>query len=299
MADRRYDMAVGMMDGGDYNAAADLLFDALSFAPKWPPLCFQLGEVLRHLNRFEDAQKYFDDYLHLDPDDAMGAKIKLSLMGYYDPRSAITKTYVKNLFDQYAPKFEKSLVEHLGYEIPKLMAHHIDGHFGHLLDLGCGTGLVGDFFSGRAKTITGVDLSAGMIDLARKKGIYETLLVMDIQDFLSQTTNTFDLILCADVLIYLSDVSRLFENISRVMGQNCIFSFSTQDHDGPEDWILGQDHRYAHSQNYIHTLLKENHLNLTHEIPCNLRKDGHNMIKGRLYLVNNHGFCQSGFHDPA
>lgn len=283
-ADRRYDMAMGLMEGGDYAAAADLLRDAQNLAPKWPPIHFYLGEVLRIQGHWPEAGAHFNDYLSLDSEDAMGAKVKLSLMGQHDINTAMTKTYVKSLFDQYAPRFETSLVQNLGYDIPSIMAEDIKGDFRHLLDLGCGTGLVGAAFSGRIQTMTGVDLSDGMISVCREKNLYNHLHAMDVRDFLNHTKTKFDLVTCADVLIYLSDLSTLFENIRNVMNESGIFTFSTQDHEGPDEWILGQDHRYAHSKPYIERLLKNCNLMLINQSPCDLRKDGHGIVKGRLYI---------------
>lgn len=44
-----------------------------------------------------------------------------------------------------------------------------------ILDLGCGTGLVGSWFRDYARKLVGVDISPTMLDMATKKGCYHEL----------------------------------------------------------------------------------------------------------------------------
>lgn len=44
-----------------------------------------------------------------------------------------------------------------------------------ILDLGCGTGLIGSWFKDYAKKLVGVDVSPTMLDMATKKGCYHEL----------------------------------------------------------------------------------------------------------------------------
>ena len=57
------------------------------------------------------------------------------------------KKYVEKLYDNYAANFEKSLVKNLKYNTPKIIKEVIiednKVNLGSVLDLGCGTGLVG------------------------------------------------------------------------------------------------------------------------------------------------------------
>lgn len=44
-----------------------------------------------------------------------------------------------------------------------------------ILDLGCGTGLIGSWFKDYARKLVGVDVSPTMLDMATKKGCYHEL----------------------------------------------------------------------------------------------------------------------------
>ena len=83
--------------------------------------------------------------------------------------------YVARLFDDYAWRFDKHLIKNLGYRAPALIAEALSGvasdrRFASALDLGCGTGLMGEALRDRTDHLTGVDLSQAMIAKARERG---------------------------------------------------------------------------------------------------------------------------------
>jgi len=51
----------------------------------------------------------------------------------------------------------------------------INGKFKNVIDLGCGTGLVGERFRDIAGKLIGIDVSINMIHKAKKKNIYDEL----------------------------------------------------------------------------------------------------------------------------
>src|SRR5690606_29734993 len=87
----------------------------------------------------------------------------------------------------------------------------------NVLDLGCGTGLTGAAFRAVAGRLVGVDLSPRMLGYAQQRGVYDELQQCDLVEFLQSTDERFDLIVAADVLIYLGDLVRAFEEIGRVL----------------------------------------------------------------------------------
>ena len=93
------------------------------------------------------------------------------------------------VFDEYAPNFDAHLTGELRYGIPGELfkaltdATEIEGgagRYGTVVDAGCGTGLSGEPFRPICRHLVGVDISAGMLDEARKKDIYDELLNMDL-----------------------------------------------------------------------------------------------------------------------
>ncbi len=249
--DHRYGLALQLVEWGDLQAAADLLTDTLPLAPLWPPIHFYLGDVCRRLGLSEDSEKHFVNYLALDPEDIMGAGIKLSLMGCYDPQQAMSRTYVTSLFDQYAPHFESSLVQKLDYHTPDIMAAFLPKErYGRVLDLGCGTGLMGAAIKGRFEELNGIDVSARMIAQAKLKGLYNMLMVADIEEHLSATLDMYDLVTAADVFVYAGALEKIFIAVSSHLNPGGQFIMSVQNTD-TDGWVLGDDHRYAHSFSYV------------------------------------------------
>jgi predicted TPR repeat methyltransferase len=291
VADKRYALALRLAEWGDFSASADLLRQAIELAPHWPPLYFHYGEALRHAENDADAIGAFEEYLRLDPADAMGAAIKLFLIGAAPPPPAMPEEYVRTLFHQYAPQFEKSLVDNLAYRAPGEMAAlvlaHKENGFSHILDLGCGTGLAAEFFKGRAAAMTGVDLAPGMIREARAKNLYTILHEAKIENFLAETDERYDLVLAADLFVYIGDVAAIFKQIATVMTNGGFYCFSVQTPaDGTEGWMLGPDHRYAQAHAYIARCLEDAGLALAdYRAGIPLRLEGGKPVAGAIYLA--------------
>ena len=121
--------------------------------------------------------------------------------------------YVRHLFDQFAPDYDRRMLEDLSYRAPHILRGLADmlgiAEAGTLsvLDLGCGTGLSGAVFKDIAARLDGVDLSPKMIAAARSRAIYDGLTVQDIETSLAQDGPAYDLIVAADTLVYLGDLS--------------------------------------------------------------------------------------------
>ena len=141
-----------------------------------------LGTALLDLGEREQAATSFRTAVDLAPENARAAHMLGALGGANGNR-----TFVRDLFDDYAGYFEQHLTTRLGYRLPDDMRQAVEAaapgrHFGTALDLGCGTGLVADRFAGLYDAIDGVDLSPKMIDMARAKGRYRDLAAGDISE---------------------------------------------------------------------------------------------------------------------
>jgi predicted TPR repeat methyltransferase len=174
--------------------------------------------------------------------------------------------YVRTLFDQYAADFDRALVERLAYRAPALLRATIERacagdrapfHFAAMLDLGCGTGLAGETFRPLVAHLTGVDLSPAMIARASAKTIYDRLEVGDILAFLgseAKHTQSYDLVLAADVFPYIADLAPVACAVARVLAEGGIFAFTTETHPG-EGVVLGGKSRFSHGAPYIRSAL--------------------------------------------
>jgi predicted TPR repeat methyltransferase len=161
---------------------------------------------------------------------------------------------VRALFDQYAGRFDRELVEHLSYRGPEVLLAAIDAvagesRFGRALDLGCGTGLMGAVLRPRVGVLVGVDLSPAMLTEAGKKGLYEQLVAADLMDFLAAEIGSFDLVVAADVLVYFADLAPMLAATARVLAPGGLFAFTLERGEGEP--TLGEGLRYAHGEGHL------------------------------------------------
>jgi predicted TPR repeat methyltransferase len=262
-ADRRFTYAMDYKARGDLDAAAELVVQALECAPGWAAGWLALGQLLEDTGSHEDAIQAYRKSLALDPADEAGAGARLARLGEAPADGAMTTTHVAALFDEYASRFEQSLVGDLSYRGPALLLEAL-GHvrtplaFGRALDLGCGTGLAGEVFHPLCREIVGVDLSEAMLARARRKGIYRDLACADVASFLvEQPAQSAGLILAADVFVYLGDLTAIFQQAVRVLEPGGLFAFTAQRHEGAEHFIFNHDMRYAHSHAGMEAWVRE------------------------------------------
>jgi predicted TPR repeat methyltransferase len=164
IAERRFAYARAAAHDGDFHAAAEVLEQALGRAPDWAAAWFALGEARARLGHVDAAAEAFRAAVRSDPVDTQGATARLALIRRGDAPNALPQAYVARLFDQYAPRFEAHLSETLGHRAPALIAEALGAvapgrRFAHALDLGCGTGLMGEALTGSVDHLPGVDLS--------------------------------------------------------------------------------------------------------------------------------------------
>ena len=257
LADRRYALARDYAADGDFGAAADLYAQATELAPDFASAWFALGEAREALGDRDGARAAFEKAKGADPEDRHGAALHLARLGAADPGTRELHGYVRTLFDQYAPRFDRAL-EDLGYRAPALLRDAVTAEaggrrFGTMLDLGCGTGLAGVAFRPHVDRLVGVDLSSKMIEEARGKGAYEVLTVGDIVQFLSQQhggDSSADLVIAADVFAYIGDVGAVCAAVARVLAPNGRFGFTVETHAG-EGAIVGAKMRYQHGETFV------------------------------------------------
>jgi predicted TPR repeat methyltransferase len=262
IADLRFARAKAAAEEGDWSAAAELFEQTLERAPRWAAAWFALGETREKLGDLDTAAQAFRLALAADPADAQGAMARLALIGRGEAPPALPQAYVARLFDGYAPRFDAHLTDNLGYRAPTLIADALDAaapgrRFASVLDLGCGTGLMGEALRGRVDHLTGVDLSAGMIAKARERGVYDGLIAGDAVALLTcEPPGVFDLIVAADSLVYIGDLKPLFAAVATALAAHGVFAFSVESCHG-DGFKLEPTMRFAHARPYVETTAGE------------------------------------------
>lgn len=270
-ADRRLSYAEAMLAGGDPVAAAEIMADAMLLAPDWVAGWVRYGEMAEAAGLHEAARAAYEAALGRDPADRFGASLHLMYLTDCPVTDTAPAAHMQALFDQYAPRFEASLVDALGYCAPSLLAAYLEGHLGRVLDLGCGTGLMGGAIKGRFDHLTGYDISTGMLEQARRKGIYNVLEQHDL-NALPPVAPQYDLVVTADVLIYFGALEQIIEWSASALVSGGRLALTVEKTTG-RDFRLQKSRRFAHSEDYIRRLLSVAGLNVLRLEHTSYRKE--------------------------
>lgn len=281
IADRRFDYGRDLELRGDLAGAADLFMQAIELAPDFASAWFALGDVRERQGDKSGAIDAFRRAKAANGVDFLGADLRLlRLTG--GSLAAMSRQYVTTLYNQYAPKFEQSLVGELGYRGPALLFDAVSAtcsatsrpmKFHRAIDLGCGTGLAAQAFENCVGQFVGVDLSAEMIKRAHTTGLYETLETADaVEGLRHQSDTSADLVLAADMMIYIHDLAPLFAETARVLKPGGLFAFTAETHDG-DGVALGASLRFAQSETHLRSLLQDAGFSVAHIDNASIRTE--------------------------
>lgn len=272
-----------------YPEALSDLHAAQALRPDFTNAYLQAGHVYRSMQEHAAAIHAYQTALSLAQDKAQQAQIEycLASLGAAPTPSAAPATYVKELFDQYAEHFDAHL-QTLSYQVPRLLQDALQAldvtQVKHALDLGCGTGLCGDYLAAIAQHLTGVDLSENMLSKARARNIYQELICDDILHFLAQTSAHYDLIVAADVLVYFGQLEELFAQLKDKLKPGAHFVFSVEA-SATDDFVLQASQRYAHSENYIRQLATTHDLQLRHSSRHSGRREAQQDVQSLIVVL--------------
>jgi predicted TPR repeat methyltransferase len=260
----------------DAIAPALQAFDrAVAAAPDLAEAWSERGSLLRELHRLQEAAQCFDKALALGADAELHGYYLASVRGADAPLVS-PRRYVESLFDEYADDFEQHLVDQLHYRAHESLVQPLirgGRRFRTVLDLGCGSGLCGKLIKPLADDVDGVDVSQAMLAQARRTGVYRHLVHADLAAYLADAAIRAELVLAADVFIYVGDLTSVFASVRRVVAPGGCFAFTVElSPDGKEVQLL-PSLRYAHSESYVRRLAHESGFQVREMRAAPLRND--------------------------
>ncbi|MEN5084345.1 methyltransferase [Bosea sp. TWI1241] len=297
--DRRYGRAEAALAQGDRQEAIELLQQTLAEAPGFAAAWHLYGRALATPEHHGAAAEAWRHYLTLDPADHLGASLDLASIGAIPAEQATPKTFARALFDAYAERFEAHLVDSLHYDAPARIRDALlslaatagtPARFRHAADLGCGTGLMGAAVRDLVDELSGCDLSPRMVARAAEKRhagcrLYDTLATADAGDFLALSPAAgFDLVLAADVFIYLAALRPVLAGTAHALRPGGLFAFSVQSHAG-NGVVVGPDRRFAHAEPWLRDALAEAGLTPLSVTPHRLRLDRGTPVPGLIVVA--------------
>ena len=270
----------------NWSLAIDNYNRAIDIKPDYAEAYYHLGIVYSKKGCEEKSLNLFRKTLKLQPYNAGALHLINSITG--NKIDAVPKKYVADLFDNYANNFEDSLVGKLGYKFPKILKKKIvkdkKTNLGSVLDLGCGTGLVGCEIRNNCDLLVGVDLSMLMIEKAKFKKVYNKLYQYDIIEFLTENTLDFNYFIAADVFVYIGDLNKIFELIKNRNKNKGKLVFSTEHIDG-DSFCIEKSGRFSHSKNYIETLCEKYRYSIAYFKKFSLRMEQDHFLNGGFYIL--------------
>ena len=282
-AEVSYNLSLILKDLGEFEEALGLMFNAYLRDSKNNLYAINIMETLAELalKNSEMALKIAQNWHNTMPDNIFSKRLLRGICGEQDEVN--DEEYVALLFDEFAYTYDEKMAN-LDTKIIDKIKEIIPEIKGTVLDLGCGTGCVGaSLHNGDVKFI-GVDLSANMIDLARKKSVYEELYCESINTFIKNKKNLkdVDLVIASDVFCYLGDIDNILGNLKN---KKIVFSVEKSDDCINKDYYLQANGRYKHSKKYILDIAKKYKFKNCDIYELSIRKEANLDVCGMLVYM--------------
>ena len=304
LANAHYGLGVTLLERSDALNATVYFRKALALEPDFAKAHNALGFALMETGKSSEALACFQKTLSFEPENGMALHLIASLTGS-NPEHPPSQ-YIEKLFDGFANTFDTHL-QTLKYDTPKNLLMLITqitapttGKW-NVLDLGCGTGLVGLEIAPYAKQLVGVDLSAKMLEKAKGRNLYHRLEKADLVTMMkNETASSYDLVIAADSLIYLGKLDDVAKETKRLLRPSGLFAFSVEALETLPNLEPNQrvqlDYqlqtspscRYAHSSQYLSKLAADNDFKTPRIKMERTRLSCGNPVNGYLVLLENH-----------
>jgi len=272
---------------GNTRSAITYIEKSLQLDPANIETLYNLAGLYNCEGRYGSAAELLERLLAIAPNHGAATHMLAALKGEVPPTAP--PDYVAVTFDRYAGRFDRHIQEVLGYTAPVALAEMAcevteQAAFDHCLDLGCGTGLAGAAFQPLAGQLTGVDLSPRMLSQAQSKNIYSRLECAEIISFLDTEQQQYDLVVAADVFIYLGQLEPLFTRLQRLAVPGALLACSIERTQSDHPYTLQVSGRYAHHPDYLMQEAQKAGFGVKSHREHDLRKENNNWITGDLFI---------------
>jgi predicted TPR repeat methyltransferase len=277
---------------GRYDQAVAAFEQVLRLEPTRSEAHKDLCGTWRSAGRIDEARAALDRWLQVEPDHPVAQHLRAALAGGDQTPARASDQYVRQVFDQFADRFDDELTE-LHYQGPELiaaaLAKHLDAPRAGLdiLDAGCGTGLCGPVLRPYARRLTGVDLSPQMLERAREKAIFDDLETGELTAYLDAHPETWDLIVACDTLNYFGDLQPVLTAASRALRPvgRLVFTLEHElEHNAP-GFVLHPSGRYGHPTGYVQQMLAAAGLRVLTIEDATLRTEAGQPVRGLLCIA--------------
>ncbi|MCD6045547.1 MAG: hypothetical protein K0R48_710 [Gammaproteobacteria bacterium] len=283
-----FNLGVIFMDKEAYDMASAHFQTAVAFLPENADAHYNYATCLLKQNLTQTALYHLQQAVKAAPNNEI-FKFRLAAVSGTDSPSRPPAQYIQTLFDRYAERFDEDLLGSLHYKAPDLLCALLKEPLQQIenasvIDMGCGTGLCGERLQGSGAQLIGIDLSPGMLAIARNKKIYHELIEGDLLDILSTRLLGADALIAADVFIYFGNLSLLVELAFTQTKAHGFLAFSCEEGADDDTFHLTTTGRYQHPKAYMVKVLTAAGWHLMHDERVILREQRGQPVMGRVYL---------------
>jgi predicted TPR repeat methyltransferase len=257
VGDGWYNLSVALMKQGRIREALIANSKAIALWPRHLQARDQVIRALMALGEHEQAAELYREWLAEDPDNPIVRHQLAACIGEDAPDRA-SDACVELLFDAFAASFDAKL-DALGYQAPQLVAKALAEHLPaaqaqfDIVDLGCGTGLVGPLIRPWARSLAGCDLSVGMLRKAKARACYGVLHKAELVHYLQTQPGAFDIAVSADTLCYFGVLDEAMKAAASALRPGGVFAFTVEalPEGAGVPHALQPQGRYAHARAYV------------------------------------------------
>lgn len=288
-----YNLAVVLQEQNKMQEALAEYRTTVDLQPGHGHARYHLGMHLFSSGQVEEAERVFREWLAYEPDNPLVLHMLSAWTGDCPPARA-SDAFVRETFDRFADSFDAQL-DRLDYKAPELLVEAVRRHPKlqqaglDILDAGCGTGLCGPLLRPFSECLTGVDLSAGMLEKARERGVYDKLEVVELSAFLQASVAQYDLIASADTLCYFGDLEEVLRSMASALRDGGIAAFTLEETKQPaagDGFQLNPHGRYSHTEDYVRRIVDLAQLSLVCADSAVLRLENGRPVYGFVVVVD-------------
>ncbi len=262
-AEARINLGLAFAEQGNVAGAVAQARAAARFADDSAFPRYAFGNLLAKCGMTDEARNQFERCLAQDPDDRQGARLYLAALGSGPLPERAPDALIADVYASRAAFWDRGITGTESYRGAELVGRAVERlSVGEnnidILDIGCGTGLVGLLVRSRARRLDGIDLSAAMLEKAKEKRVYDDLHRGDLVTFLAERPHSYDVLTAAATLIHFGDLRPVFEAAAVALRDRGRFVFTVFPYDADPDGFgvgsadgLLQAGCYAHGTRYV------------------------------------------------
>lgn len=265
---------------------------AITLMPEHKEAKKLLGVAYYTIGEIDKAAQVYREWLEKEPNNPVALHHLAACTKENVPMRAQDE-YVEQTFDAFANSFDEKL-QKLEYRAPQLISEKLKQIISAesaqltILDAGCGTGLCGPLIRQYAQKLIGVDLSAGMLEKAKSREVYDELVKDELTHYIDAQNACFDIILSADTLVYFGDLAAVMQAAKKALKPNpklstqLIFTVEAIPEHLNQDYLINPHGRYAHHPEYVQRVLREAGFTRLEIENVTLRMEGGSPVRGFL-----------------